>query len=108
LELNYPESTFFINSYSKLATLGISKIGKMKIDSIILTRETWLRDIEANKVSSFPAYANFKLKDIADAVLYWGPKEHWIYEKPSKETYEDKAYWEELNRRSLIRRKKNG
>lgn len=105
LERNYPGSTFFINSYSKLASLGISEIEDAKSGSIILTGETWLRDIEANKVS-FPAFGNYVLKDLADAVLYWGPKEHWVYERPSKAIYKDDAYWEELNRRSLIRRNK--
>jgi len=55
LELNYSGAIFFINSYSKLASLGISEIEEMKIGSIALTKETWLHDIEANKVSSFPA-----------------------------------------------------
>ncbi len=105
LELNYPSSTFFINSYSKLASLGITEIEEMKIGSIVLTSEIWLRDIEANKVS-FSVSENHKLRDLADAVLYWGPKDDWVYERPSKATYKDEAYWEELNRRSLIRRNK--
>ncbi|WP_291868128.1 hypothetical protein [Maribacter sp.] len=105
LELNYPGSTFFINSYSKLASLGITEIKNRKIGSLILTSEIWLRDIEANK-ASIPAYGNSKLKDIADAVFYWGSKEHWVYERPLKAIYQDQVYWEELNRRSLIRRNK--
>ena len=43
---------------------------------------------------------------MADAVIHWGPKEKWVYERPLKKTYHDETYWKELNRRSLIKRNK--
>jgi hypothetical protein len=104
LELNYPNSTFFINVYSELASLGIAEINDIENGSIILSEEPWLGEIEAGEMHPFFAHGNYKLKDMADAVLHWGPKEHWVYEMPLSETYQDDDYWEELNRRSLIRR----
>ncbi|MCZ6837265.1 MAG: hypothetical protein O7G85_15930 [Planctomycetota bacterium] len=104
LELNYPNSTFFINVYSKLASLGIAEIKDIENGSIILSEEPWLGGIKAGEVASFFTYEDFKLKDMADAVLHWGPEEHWVYEIPLSATYKDDDYWEELNRRSLIRR----
>lgn len=104
LELNYPGSTFFINGYSKLASLGIAEIEDVENGSVVLSKEPWLGGIEAGEVAMFFTYEDFKIRDMADAVLYWGPEEDWEYEVPLSETYADDEYWEELNRRSLIRR----
>lgn len=112
LDLYYPGSTLVINSYSKLAVLGVAEIENMKIGSTVFTSENWLRDIEGKELvfmkgrggrPDFNPYQDSKLKDIADAVIYWGPKENWIFERPLKETYQDEVYWKELNRRSLIK-----
>ncbi len=104
LEHNYPNSTFFINVYSKLSSLGIAEIKYVEKGSVVLSEEPWLGGIKAGEIASFFAYEDFELKDMADAVLHWGPEEHWVYETPLSATYQDDEYWAELNRRSLIRR----
>ena len=113
LNLYYPNTSFFINSYSKLTSLGITEIENMKIGSTILTSKNWLRNIDGDKLvfmkgrggrPDYNPYRDSQLKDMADALIYWGPKEHWVYERPLKETYQDEVYWKELNRRSMIKR----
>ena len=111
-DLYYPTAGFFISSYSKINTLGIKEIDQMKEGSIILTNSKSLADITGKQLvfmkgrrgrPDYNPYPNNHLKDMADALILWGPKENWVYERPLKETYNESVYWKELNRRSQLK-----
>ena len=54
--------------------------------------------------SPFDAYGAATLGDLVDAVIYWGPEEANHFADAPSSVYLDDVYWDQLNRRSLLRR----
>jgi|GEM_PF-2897952 len=114
LELFYPNAVFVIRSLGKGRGLDHQKFVDTSLGSILLTKDPRVANVSANAMSTmknmdgtpFDAYGDATLSDIVDAVIYWGAETVEQFVEPTNEVYLDDDYWNELNRRSILLRKK--
>lgn len=112
INLFYPGSVFVIGSMGKAKALDHERLATVPVGSLIPVQETWIGVLEANVITNmrnydgtpFTKYGEARLEDMVDAILYWGKPDAFIKAEPSAQTYQDEAYWQALNRRSLLLR----
>lgn len=111
LELYYPETVYTVASIvsdnkeikAKLKVRELYKvndISNLNIEANVITK---LRNYNGKK---FEGFGRKTISSMADAVIYWGTEAQNTFIEEDKSVYQDEVYWQELNRRSLILRKK--
>jgi hypothetical protein len=112
LDLYYPGALFVIGALKKEEGFDYARLASIPHGTLIPVAGTWLGSLEANMITNmrnydgtpFTLYGEAQIEDMVDALLYWGPPDDYIYTPPPAHIYQDDAYWNTLNQRSLMLR----
>jgi hypothetical protein len=117
----HPDSVKAIEFFSPENLRVMDRIDELEMGRIYSTAGHWLGDIEGalffqevysritdpltgqNEWKKVPLYSEFRVRDLFDALIYLGPSRNWKIVRGSLDPEQDKAYLDELDRRSLLR-----
>ena len=114
MALRHPETLFVIRSLAKGRGIDHDRLAEIPRGSLLYLSNSWLGSIPANSVSTmqnmdgsaFDAYGAATLGELVDAVIYWGLEVENHFAETAVTVYLNEDYWEELNRRSLLVRRR--
>lgn len=112
LELRHPGVTWVVQSMGRAQELGLrALVGAGGPRVVRLRSGETIGDVPANETTTLrnrdgtrpDVYGAARLADLVDAVILWDPASVTLLE-PEPSAFADHAWWEELNRRSLLLR----